>query len=309
MNYCQLALKNPFNSPIFYAKETSSTMEDARTLASQGYPSGTVIRTDCQTAGRGRVPGRSWYAARGENLLCTILLRRSPPEGFTLRVGLAAAWAIDRFLPEGWSTRIKWPNDVLLGPNPRENAASAADKTPSALTGKKLCGILCESDGSTLYAGTGFNISQTEFPPEIATKATSLALIASLASPASSTSRADQGTQPVPSTDEMLEAYLDSLDKALSLDSWKPFVEKKLLYKGERIRFLSGDPERRHYLEGTVIGIGKAGELLLKPCGHNDSPAATPCAASAVSSGAGITTDPQGLLHLWSGEIPYPSDA
>ena len=309
MNHDQLALQNPFNSPVFYAKETISTMEDARSLASQGYPSGTVIRADRQTAGRGRLPGRSWHAARAESLLCTILLRRSPPEGFTLRVGLAAAWAIDRFLPEGWSTRIKWPNDVLLGPSPRDNAANAANATSaagnpsSALTGKKLCGILCESDGSTLYAGTGFNLAQTEFPPEIAPKATSLAMVASHAS------RSAPYARPVPTPDEMLEAYLDSLKKALSLDSWRPSVEEKLLYRGERIRFLSGDPERGRYLEGSVVGIGMAGELLLKPCDQRVSSADDPANAPGASAIAGITTDPQGLLHLWSGEIPYPADA
>ncbi len=318
MNHDPLALQNPFNSPVFYVEETVSTMDDARVLASQGYPSGTVIRAGRQTAGRGRVPGRSWHAARGESLLCTILLRRAPPEGFTLRVGLAAAWAIDRFLPEGWSTRIKWPNDVLLGPDPGDNAANAAAESSSALIGKKLCGILCESDGSTLYAGTGFNLSQTEFPPEIATKATSLALIASHAS------RLGPDARTAPSPDEMLEVYLDSLEKALSLDYWRPSVEEKLLYKGERVRFLSGDPERGHYLEGTVVGIGMAGELLLKPSGQKGSSADLPAGTQATtpadvltapanrptaSATAGITTDPQGLLHLWSGEIPYPAGA
>ena len=40
-----------------------------------------------------------------------------------------------------------------------------------------MSGILCESDGKFVYAGTGLNVSQKEFPPEINNKASSLALI------------------------------------------------------------------------------------------------------------------------------------
>jgi BirA family biotin operon repressor/biotin-[acetyl-CoA-carboxylase] ligase len=131
-------------------------MADARDLAAGGAPDGTAVYADYQSAGRGRVEGRVWESLPAENLLCTVLLRRAPATGFTLRVGLAVARTFDAFLPPGMETSIKWPNDVVF-------------------RGKKLAGVLCENDGSTLYAGTGLNIAQRDFPAGLAGRAGSLA--------------------------------------------------------------------------------------------------------------------------------------
>lgn len=266
MEYEPITIENPFGGASLRARVTESTMADARRLAQDGYPSGTVIRADEQTEGRGRVDGRRWASPEGESLLCTVLLRMPPCPGFTLRVGLAVAHAFDAWLPANARTRIKWPNDVL-----------------SASSGKKLAGILCENDGEVLYAGTGLNIAQTAFPPELARKATSLAL---------------EGCARLPPVDELLETYLACLRDALALDDWQAAVTEKLLYRGERITFLAGDPGKHETLDGTIEGIGPAGELLFAPVNaahyaHEDSPQ---------------KPDAEGLLHLWSGEIPYPGD-
>lgn len=262
-------IESAFGAPVAYRPETASTMEDARILAGEGYPSGTAVYADFQNAGRGRVAGRSWDSARGENLLCTVLLRMAPPPGFTLRVGLAVARTFDHFLqaatadpaaPRGYgqngATRIKWPNDVLAG-------------------GKKLAGILCESElggakaGPVLYVGTGLNIGQREFPPEIARKATSLALAL------------EAVRTEAPSVEEVLSVYLVNLRDVLADDRWHEAVSEKLLWRGERISFLAGDPERRETVEGIIEGIGPSGELLFRRTGGETE-------------------------ALWSGEIPYP---
>ena len=54
---------------------------------------------------------------------------------------------------------LKWPNDVLVG-------------------GRKIAGILCERHGDSVIVGIGVNVLETEFPSEIAGRATSLALVA-----------------------------------------------------------------------------------------------------------------------------------
>ena len=142
----------------FHRKETTaSTNADAR----EGRP-GDVFVADFQTAGRGRLD-HEWHAARGENLTFSVVLDAadaSPAEVATLPlvVGLAVARAVGSLLGKISEVAAKWPNDVLVG-------------------GKKICGILCERNGDAVVAGVGLNVNQTDFPAEIAARATSLRLV------------------------------------------------------------------------------------------------------------------------------------
>jgi len=146
---------------IFRKETTASTNLDARA----GKP-GDVFTAEFQTAGRGRLD-HTWQSAKSENLMFSIVLAgggKSPAEIATLPlvVGLAIASAFSSLpttncqLP---TLVLKWPNDILVG-------------------GRKLCGILCERVGENVIAGVGVNVNQTQFPPDIAARATSLALLA-----------------------------------------------------------------------------------------------------------------------------------
>ena len=143
----------------FHRKETTaSTNADARA----GRP-GDVFVAEFQTAGRGRLD-HEWHAARGENLTFSAVLDAAdapPAEVATLPlvVGLAVARAVEALLGNSSQVAVKWPNDVLVG-------------------GKKICGILCERNGDAVIAGVGLNVNQTDFPAEIAARATSLRLAA-----------------------------------------------------------------------------------------------------------------------------------
>ena len=143
----------------FHRKETTaSTNADARA----GRP-GDVFVAEFQTAGRGRLD-HEWHAARGENLTFSVVLAAadmSPAEVATLPlvVGLAVARAVEALLGNPSQVAVKWPNDVIVG-------------------GKKICGILCERNGDAVIAGVGLNVNQTDFPAEIAARATSLRLAA-----------------------------------------------------------------------------------------------------------------------------------
>ncbi len=143
----------------FHHKETTaSTNADAR----EGRP-GDVFVAEFQTAGRGRLD-HEWHAARGENLTFSVVLDAadmSPAEVATLPlvVGLAVARAVEALLGNSSQVAVKWPNDVVVG-------------------GKKICGILCERNGDAVIAGVGLNVNQTDFPAEIAARATSLRLVA-----------------------------------------------------------------------------------------------------------------------------------
>ncbi|MFA6507441.1 MAG: biotin--[acetyl-CoA-carboxylase] ligase [Treponemataceae bacterium] len=242
-----LGSHNPFGAPIYSFKQVSSTMDEARRVAASGCPNGTVVIADIQEAGRGRIAGRSWRSGRGESLLCTTILRfpslDSLPSALTLRVGLAAAYAIEDVAPfPVGCVRVKWPNDVL---------AEQAGTSPSV--GKKLCGILCEADGSAVYVGTGFNIAQREFPPEISGKASSIFL----------------ETMTEPSRESLLTAFLTRLAGVVldTSNAWKTQLENRLFRRGERVRFETGMADSGVLIEGILVGIGAAGEVLIRADG------------------------------------------
>jgi len=100
---------------ILVLDATGSTMDDAHRLASAGAAAGTVVLTDRQTAGRGR-NGRRWESESGQGIWMTVIERPNDPRALdvlSIRLGLHAARALDRYAPE--RLRLKWPNDLFVG--------------------------------------------------------------------------------------------------------------------------------------------------------------------------------------------------
>ena len=137
-----------------HLEQTGSTNRDLLEKASSCQEFH-VLATDFQSAGRGRMD-RRWEAAPGSSVMASILLRPrfTDPEGIgwlTLLAALAINQALSSF---GVSSKVKWPNDVLVG-------------------GKKISGILAEAsaDLSTVVLGFGINVSQapSDLPVETAT--------------------------------------------------------------------------------------------------------------------------------------------
>lgn len=157
---------NP-TAELLWLDETPSTNDYARALAASGKDGRPVaVAARKQTAGRGQ-SGAVWRSAPGANLTFSYLLpapKVAPERAFLLTqaAGVAVAKCAEAAAPAA-EIKIKWPNDAL------------AD-------GKKLSGVLTETAllGARLeYAviGIGLNINETGFPPEIAKRATSLALL------------------------------------------------------------------------------------------------------------------------------------
>jgi BirA family biotin operon repressor/biotin-[acetyl-CoA-carboxylase] ligase len=139
----------------------ASTNDLARDLAADGADEGLAVVANHQTAGRGS-KGRSWSSPPGEGLYLSVVLRPKLAASKSPILTLSAAVAVAETISQefGIAADIKWPNDVLL-------------------SNRKVCGILVESasEGDHLqYAvlGIGVNLLQREFPPEIATSATSI---------------------------------------------------------------------------------------------------------------------------------------
>ncbi|MFN2628264.1 MAG: biotin--[acetyl-CoA-carboxylase] ligase [Gaiellaceae bacterium] len=123
--------------PFRFVPTCASTQD----LIGPDAPEGTVVATDEQTAGRGRL-GRRWTAPPGTAILCSILLR--PPAGrrlpeLTLVAGVAVADAVEEAL--GLAAQIKWPNDVMMNR-------------------KKVAGILAEARDGAVVVGIGVNVNQ-----------------------------------------------------------------------------------------------------------------------------------------------------
>jgi BirA family biotin operon repressor/biotin-[acetyl-CoA-carboxylase] ligase len=112
---------------VHHVAETGSTNTDLLAAAADGAPDRTVLRTDHQTAGRGRLD-RRWDAPPGTNLLVSILFRTVPdsPGELTRRIGLAAIDACAEVA--GVRPELKWPNDLLL--DDRKLAGILAQRAP-----------------------------------------------------------------------------------------------------------------------------------------------------------------------------------
>lgn len=137
--------------------ESASTNAALRILSADvdAWPHLSVLVTDNQTAGRGRLD-RSWVSPPGAALAISVLVRELPssPEAMgwiPLVAGVAMAEAVASQLP-GRDVGVKWPNDVLVD-------------------GHKICGILAESTGSAVVIGAGVNteMSAQQLPVPTAT--------------------------------------------------------------------------------------------------------------------------------------------
>ena len=125
------ALGSPLAARVDFHEEISSTQERARELAHAGAPHGTLILSEIQKGGRGRL-GRRWGSPRG-GLWMSLVLRPDLPARFAPRITQTAAVGVAKALwGLGVEARIKWPNALLM-------------ISPDDPTGRKICGILAES--------------------------------------------------------------------------------------------------------------------------------------------------------------------
>jgi len=151
-----------FAGKFHFSQSTGSTNTDAMGAARMGAPHGSVYLADEQRAGRGR-GDHGWHSAAGEGLYVSVVLRLALPAArlplLPLAVGLAAADAIRGVT--GLTVDLRWPNDLLVG---------------ERKTGGILVEANVESNGQphATVAGIGVNVHQREFPPGLATQATSL---------------------------------------------------------------------------------------------------------------------------------------
>jgi BirA family biotin operon repressor/biotin-[acetyl-CoA-carboxylase] ligase len=142
--------------------QTDSTNQQAKLLAAQGAPEGTVVAAESQTKGRGR-RGRTWLSPAGQGICLSIVLRPPLTPAKAPQITLMAAVAVARTLENaGIRANIKWPNDILV-----ENM--------------KIAGILTEISADMdqvdwVIVGLGLNVNtpSREIPADLRGQATSM---------------------------------------------------------------------------------------------------------------------------------------
>ena len=148
---------------VWHHDKIGSTNDEARRLATEGAPHGTVVHADEQTAGRGRL-SHNWFSPPG-NLYVSILLRTAQPAAraaeLSFLAALAVADTVEALLPRQVRATLKWPNDVLIN-------------------GAKIAGILLEQIDQATIMGIGLNV--LEAPSNAAYKATTIVANGGIAS-------------------------------------------------------------------------------------------------------------------------------
>ncbi len=148
-------LQGRFGRPYRFVPVCPSTQR----LLAEGDAEGTVVATDHQTEGRGRL-GRTWEDVPGRSLLFSLLLRPPVPMALWPELSLVAGEAVARALRDiGVDASLRHPNDVVVA-------------------GRKLVGVLPEASTGRVVLGIGVNVNQTveELPVETVKPPTSVRL-------------------------------------------------------------------------------------------------------------------------------------
>lgn len=163
-----LEIKNGLNTRfigqnIHWEYEVSSTNSLALQLADQNAVEGTLVVSESQKQGRGRI-GRSWISQPETGIYMSLILRPSFVPMKAPCITFISAIALVEALKEilGIDAKIKWPNDVMIN-------------------GKKTAGILTELRAEMesihyIIVGIGINVNNTHFPKDLRHKVTSLAI-------------------------------------------------------------------------------------------------------------------------------------
>ena len=154
--------------------ETGSTNADL-VFGAAIVPDGSVLVTDHQTAGRGRLD-RRWDAPPGANLLFSVLLRPTwDPDRHPLVTATLAVATVEALGTHGVQAAVKWPNDVLLvgGTAPGKVAGILAELVGGGPDGGPAGGMAVGQ--VAIVVGMGVNVGWPVLSDDAPPGATSLA--------------------------------------------------------------------------------------------------------------------------------------
>jgi len=142
--------------PIKVYKSINSTNTEAKLMIMNNAVHGTVILSEEQLSGKGRM-GRNFYSPSESGIYMSVILKPKLNMSDSVLITTAAAVAVSLAIEKvtGVITQIKWVNDIYLND-------------------KKICGILTEAvtdmESGTINSvvvGIGLNVKTESFPENI----------------------------------------------------------------------------------------------------------------------------------------------
>lgn len=229
------------NVDIYIYKTTSSTNEVAKKLALSGAKHGTVVISEEQTQGKGRM-GRSFYSPANTGIYMSIILRPTLTAMDSVLITTSSSVAICDAIHKvtGIECQIKWINDIYIN-------------------NKKIGGILTEAstnfesgtiDYLILGIGINFNNPKDDFPDNLKEIAGSLYKGNS------------NGINRNMLCAEILNNILSIIPKIKDYDFISEYKKRSIILNQE-IMYISGGI----YSKGKAIDINNDGSLVIK---HDD---------------------------------------
>ncbi|MBO8136983.1 MAG: biotin--[acetyl-CoA-carboxylase] ligase [Desulfotomaculum sp.] len=233
-------LKTKFiGKKIIHRYRVDSTNDAAKELARNGAKEGTLVITEQQTSGKGRL-GRRWHSAYGKDILMSVILRPEINPAEIPQVSMMSAVAAARAVEHTCQLEpgIKWPNDLLV-------------------EGRKLSGILVEMGAEIdrvkyVVLGIGINVNSTssDWPDDIKHKTTSIHQV--------------KGT--AVSRLKLLQNLLEELEQLYEI--WQKQGFQPILELWRQLCVSKNCPARvdtiRKSYTGWIDGVNENGELLLR---------------------------------------------
>ena len=224
---------------IVHFYDTSSTNNEAKRLAADEAAEGTIVVSEAQTLGRGRL-NRGWFSPPGGGVWVSVILRPPFPPQEAPKCTLMAAVATVEAIREasGLTCGIKWPNDILW-------------------QGRKLVGILTEMSAEMdainfVVLGIGINVSlqKNDFPEELRNIGASISMGAG---------REVSRVEVLQKLLERLEYWYDVVKK----EGFEPVLKawrRESITLGQPVRVLAGEET----YDGVAEELAEDGSLLVR---------------------------------------------
>ena len=224
---------------IVHFYDTSSTNNEAKRLAADEAAEGTIVVSEAQTLGRGRL-NRGWFSPPGGGVWVSVILRPPFPPQEAPKCTLMAAVATVEAIREasGLTCGIKWPNDILW-------------------QGRKLVGILTEMSAEMdainfVVLGIGINVSlqKNDFPEELRNIGASISM----------------GAGREVSRVEVLQKLLERLEywyEVVKKEGFEPVLKawrRESITLGQPVRVLAGEET----YDGVAEELAEDGSLLVR---------------------------------------------
>lgn len=224
---------------IMYFQTLGSTNNKAKELALSNVPHGTVIISEEQTEGRGRL-GRNWSSPKFKGIWLSIILRPDTDPLNVPKVTQVGAAAVIKALNElDINAYVKWPNDIILNE-------------------KKVCGILTEMSGELnkvnyVVMGIGINVNtdSSDFPEELKNTATSISL---------ETGKYIKRKELVSKLLNSFELLYDEFEKEETIKTSVSICKKNSILLGKEIKIINRGKETY----ARAVDLSDEGELMVQ---------------------------------------------